>query len=138
MNYFNKVANIVSRRLVDAGRTRARQDLLARSDRFLADNGFLRELLDAGNSAWPWRIDDGVSDNSPHYAVPPAGLRSPVPAELLRVDNAYASAENELHALTDAELNDLGIARVAIAEVVRHGRPGIDRPASKTLDRHAA
>ena len=36
----------------------------------------------------------------------------------------------ELEAYNDNELADLGIQRGQIEDVVRHGRPGIDRPAA--------
>ena len=41
-----------------------------------------------------------------------------------------ARAVRELSASTDRELADLGIIRDEIEEVVRHGRRGIERPAS--------
>ena len=39
-------------------------------------------------------------------------------------------AIDELSAYNDNELADLGIHRGQIEDVVRHGRPGIDRPAA--------
>ena len=38
------------------GRRRSRRELLATSDRQLADMGFSRKLLEQGVKAWPWRV----------------------------------------------------------------------------------
>ena len=135
MTFLNRVARALETSFVNAGRTRARRDLLERGERFLADNGFSRELLERGNAAWPWRVESDVSPVLSRVATPPAVAHSPaMPAR----DAELARAVAELSALSDAELSDLDIARPDIAAAVRDGRPGIDRPAGGAGDRMAA
>lgn len=43
--------------MTNAARNRIRHDFLARGDRFLADIGVSRELLEDGVGAWPWTVD---------------------------------------------------------------------------------
>jgi len=50
--------NRLTRYFETAGRERARRELLALSDAFLAEHGFSRHLLLQGKDAWPWRIED--------------------------------------------------------------------------------
>lgn len=38
-----------------------RRELLTRDDCFMANNGFSRQLLEQGVSAWPWRVCDANS-----------------------------------------------------------------------------
>ena len=52
--------------LESVGRERARRELLNLNDRYLADLGFSRELLEEGVQAWPWRI----SVEQEHYVQP--------------------------------------------------------------------
>jgi hypothetical protein len=66
-------------------------------------------LLDAGVSAWPWRID------ADDHAVRLAASR-------------VKAAVRELESYSDNELADLGISRGAIKDAVLHGRPGVDAP----------
>ena len=92
------------------GRAQLRHKLLTRSDRFLADTGFSRELLEQGVQAWPWRLSnvDAKSSQTP----------------LSRHD--YQQAVAELNAYSDAELADLGLSRAGIKQAVRYGRPHED------------
>lgn len=91
-------------------RSRLRNDLLRLDARLLADAGYSRELLESGVRAWPWRTP----------AEPPAGPRFGRP--LTEAD--YRAAVAELESYSDAELQDLGLARGAIPEAVRNGRAG--------------
>lgn len=59
-------------------------------------------------------------------AFAPARVSAPEKAAEVEV----ARAVRELRGSTDRELVDLGIIRDEIEEVVRHGRRGIERPAS--------
>lgn len=135
--FLDRIVNSLIRSFGNAGRTRARLDLLKRSDRVLADSGFSRDLLEQGNQAWPWRIDGVVPTSGTQYLFAPAGMRSPVPA----VQQSHASrtkAVAELNAFSDAELSDLGLARAGIVDAVRHGRPGLDDVGQVSDDRQAA
>lgn len=136
MKFFDRLSDALSWRLAYAGRTRARLDLLKRSDRFLADNGFSRELLEQGNAAWPWQAFESAPSSVPQPAAQPADLRGSTSRAPSHVD--YARAEAELHAMSDAELSDLDIVRTDIAAVVRDGRPGVDEPAPRTDEQKAA
>ena len=83
MSVAERIVRYVERRFTEAERTRARLELLSCSDRQLADRGLSRELLEAGNDAWPWRAPDAAAPpraSAPDRAharpiVPPAGLR---------------------------------------------------------------
>src|SRR5215813_10223396 len=94
-------------------RSRARHELLQLDDRRLADIGYSRDLLEAGVSAWPWRLPAEAATARP----------------LGEAD--YAQAVAELKASSDADLRDLGISRAGIEDAVRYGRPGYPE------DRHA-
>ena len=113
MGMLQTLSQALGNSFINAGRTRAREQLLARDDRFLADAGLSRELLESGNAAWPWR------------ATPER--------EEIRI------AVSELSRLDERELADLGIARGAIVSAVRDGRPGIDGPSDReAAEREAA
>jgi len=92
-------------------RSRLRHDLLRLDPHLLADAGYSRELLEAGVSAFPWRIP----------AEPPAG---PMFVGRPLSEAEYRAAVAELESYSDADLQDLGLSRAAIPEAVRHGRPG--------------
>lgn len=86
--------------------------------------GISPELFDKGPAAYPWRQESS--------------------SELTQVVSLASSNEtairegiSELKACSDAELNDLGITRGSIADVVRLGRPGVEQVAPKH-DRQAA
>ena len=135
--FLDRIVNSVEKSFVNAGRTRARLDLLKRSERVLADGGFSRDLLEQGNQAWPWRIDGSVPTPSTQYLFAPAGLRTPVPAMQQRfASNAKAVAD--LNAYSDAELADLGLARAGIVDAVHEGRPGMNEAVNGSDDRKAA
>jgi uncharacterized protein YjiS (DUF1127 family) len=99
-------------------RSRARHELLRLDDRRLADIGYSRALLEAGVSAWPWRL-------------PAEAATAPLPRARRLGEADYAQAIAELKASTDADLRDLGISRAGIEDAVRFGRPGYPE------DRHA-
>ena len=132
MSLMNRLFRAVRQGSIDAGRTRARQHLLARGDRFLADNGFSRELLERGNRAWPWRVEASVAA----IRLPPiasrgdSAVRSPFGTAPIAVETRLADAFAELDAMSDVELRDLGIQRPDIVEAVRHGRRGVEREAA--------
>jgi len=131
------MSRALEKSLLNTGRTRARRYLLDRSDRFLLDNGFSRELLERGNGAWPWRLE-AVEPWAPSGAGFTAeSTRAPV-SRRLDSRSKLSEAVAELNALSDAELSDLGISRAGIVEAVRRGRPGIDRVADEPKDRMAA
>jgi uncharacterized protein YjiS (DUF1127 family) len=109
------------RSIVQAGRARIRRELLSLSDRSLVDAGFSRELLEAGVSAWPWRVNQDIGPiNYPALA----GFHQPV--SVAPQKSQYRQAVAELRAYSDLELADLGLARGQIEYAVKHGRPGID------------
>lgn len=111
---FNTVRQSVHNALVRSGRARARTELLRLSERTLQDAGFSRALLESGVDAWPWRIADDRVMLAEHTAARRA-----------------RAAEQELQRFSDAELDDLAIARADIPRAVREGRAGIDRPAHR-------
>lgn len=98
------------KRMLRAGREQARTLLLSRSDRILSDMGFSRYLLESGVDAWPWEASQET--------LPTSHLDS-----LLSSDK---QAINALQALSDIELQDLGISRGVIHESVTQGRIGIE------------
>ena len=135
--FLDRIVNSLEKSFVNASRTRARLNLLTRSERVLADGGFSRDLLEQGNQAWPWRIDGNVPTSSTPYIHAPAGLRTSVPA----MQQNYASnakAVADLNADSDVELADLGIARTGIVEAVHFGRSGSDKAVNRSDDRQAA
>ncbi|HTO81300.1 MAG TPA: DUF1127 domain-containing protein [Methylomirabilota bacterium] len=91
-------------------RSRARHELLQLDDRRLADIGYSRALLEAGVSAWPWRLP-AEATTAPMTRARPLG------------DADYVQAIAELRASSDADLRDLGISRAGIEDAVRYGRP---------------
>lgn len=98
------------KRMLLVGREHARTVLLSRSDRILSDMGFSRYLLESGVDAWPWEASQEAS-----------------PA--IQFDSLLSSdkqAINALQALSDSELQDLGISRGVIHESVTQGRIGIE------------
>lgn len=107
---FKKIARGYNQYMIHMGRERARQGLLGLNDRLLQDNGFSRELLEAGTQAWPWLMDAAQ------------GASEPLNLKHLRREKAVS----ELESYSDRELLDLGIARGSIRQVVESGRPGID------------
>lgn len=112
-NWLNSMGSAYTNHMISVGRQQARSYLLAQSNRTLQDLGFSRTLLEAGTSYWPWQTEEYQPQNV-------AG------SETSKRDEAKAI--RELRALSDRELNDLGITRGTIVEVVRNGRPGIDKP----------
>lgn len=118
MNRFlHKLRCSAKNALVLTGRARARTELLRLNDRRLLDAGFSRELLESGVAAWPWRSD---ADTADHRAVDPQAVAR--------------QAERELRQLSDADLDDLAIARADIPRAVREGRVGFELPAPATAD----
>ena len=94
-------------------RESARQRLLQRSDRFLRDAGISRDMLEMGTKAWPWQHEQAEK------FLPPL--------ETLAMRNR---AIKELEAYSDRELQELGIARTNIVDVVENGRPGFQQDAA--------
>lgn len=80
--------------------------------RKLADMGVERDSAEQGFIAYAWNLIRATFGASPE-------------------EKEYRRAVRELRAYSDAELADIGVPRYAIAYMVRHGRPGIDRPVSK-------
>jgi len=121
MHIIEAIKTAYHRGVVRAGRARVRRELLNLSERSLTDAGFSRELLEAGVSAWPWRVNQ---DTDP--------LNFIASGEISRHSRAatgtqeYRRAVAELKAYSDLELADLGLARGQIEYAVAHGRPGID------------
>ena len=94
--------------MTKVGRSQARLVLLTQGERSLEDMGISRHLLLQGVDAWPWR-DGEVAVASSH-----------VSAKATRSDEKRAI--RELRAMSNAELNDMGISRGGIVDAVRHGR----------------
>jgi len=79
----------------------------------LIEWGFSPSLIRQGISAWPWREEE-----SPEIQT---SIEQLAAEEQRSVD--------ELQRYTDRELHDLGLTRGSIRHSVRHGRPGIEKPA---------
>lgn len=86
--------------------------------------GISPELLARGPAAYPWRIEPASEAGPTVQSVVSATVTQLHGNDELAIRRAIA----ELRACTDAELADMGIARGEIAQVVRYGRPGIERP----------
>lgn len=113
-----------------SSKSRLRLQLLDMSDRQLEDFGFSRESLQAGISAWPWRLDGvadavaaGTSLHAEGLTVAPI-VTQVAPAKVSR--KSIRKAVNELSSYSDRELAELGVSRQSIKEVVRYGRPAIE------------
>lgn len=115
----NTFVQLVRTALINSGRTRARAELLRMSDTILKDTGFSRALLLQGNQAWPWRLG----------TTQPSLARSPMVAQpAVLSTRVERKAIEELRAMSNAELEDIGITRGEIKQVVRHGRVGFEQP----------
>jgi len=99
--------------MIQVGRSQARRVLLMQSNRELEDMGISRHLLLEGVKSWPWR--DGEQQNTVEQPLPVQ-----VPTRAQRRDEKRAI--RELQALSNAELQDMGISRGGIVDAVRHGR----------------
>lgn len=113
------ITNGISNGLHHVARARVRTELLAQSDRVLADAGFCRELLESGVNAWPWRRDVNLEDAS--YVSSVLGRQR--------------KAIHELQALDDAALADLAVTRGDIPRAVREGRIGIETDRNVVVSR---
>lgn len=82
MALFDNVTQAFERRITNIGRTRARNYLLAQSDRVLADIGFSRERLERGNAAWPWTASEEASVDEKAHLVSPERASS-VPSDVI-------------------------------------------------------
>lgn len=119
MSIFSNIKNAFVVASVHNGKVRARRELLAMSDRQLADFGFSRELLLEGVSAWPWRVEEDA----------PEVVRSSVEGKAVKpsyANKTVKQAVNELNGYSDRELAELGITRNSIEEAVRYGRPAVE------------
>ena len=96
MSIAKRFVTALERGILETGRNRARRHLLERGDRFLADAGFSRELLERGNGAWPWRVEDAAV---PGPVLRDAGIDAPRPAALPASPAAVAAEP----VLTDRE-----------------------------------
>ena len=94
--------------MTQVGRNQARRVLLTQDLRALEDMGISRHLLLQGTEAWPWREGE------------PTNTR--VRASKLTKTRKEKQAIRELRAMSNAELNDMGISRGGIVDAVRHGR----------------
>ncbi len=110
MTLLKRMFHRYENRMIRVGRERARAILLSRSDRTLADLGFSRHLLESGVGAWPWDAS--------------AEKLAEIDFDSILANDKQAI--EELQALTDNELHDLGISRGTIHESVILGRPGIE------------
>ena len=104
-----RMARGYERYMTFRGRVLAREHLLRYDDHMLADCGFSRELLEKGLTGWPWRTE------TEH--------------EALLSDNTTLTSQKQaitdLKALSDAELQDLGISRGTIEQAVASGRENL-------------
>lgn len=108
-NLFKKMWAGYENYALKLGRKRACEVLRGYNDRQLEDMGFSRELLENGESHWPWKIDS-VSK-----------IQAAATNELKQ-----RQAARELNSFSDTELRDIGVTRGSIDEVVRYGREGIE------------
>lgn len=132
MEFFHRVSHALSWSLVNAARTRARLDLLERDDRFLADNGFSRALLERGNDAWPWRADGVAAPaRTAGFVLPPAGARTAMPAELLQHDPARVAVVPASPGGIESRAERADRARAFAAGEEDHREVGTSRPVAK-------
>lgn len=133
MSIFRKIKDAFIEASVLNGKVRARNELLRMSDRQLTDFGFSKELLQAGVSAWPWRMEEETVNmplqvDAARITISQNDVMKNGAAQ--RVDGtdrkAIQKAITELNAYSDRDLAELGIARNSIEEMVRHGRPMVE------------
>jgi len=112
---FEKLGTRYTQYMIRQGRNQARHVLLSQSDNVLEDLGISRDLLEAGVNAWPWS----------------SAVEQPVPLAIASPNSwlEQRRAIRELRALSDRELQDIGINRGSIVDRVKNGRPGLDTPA---------
>lgn len=111
MKQHHKFVTFLSYVLEYWARARTLAALVRMDPRQLRDIGISPELLAKGVAAWPWREEP---------LDQPDGSLS---------ESEIRTAEAELKLYSDAELIDLGISREEIPDMVRYGRPGIDKAA---------
>lgn len=121
MSVIHNVFAAIGNFWVRAGRARLRHNLLLRDERFLADAGFSRALLEVGVDAYPWRKDQE------HTLAAMARPRS----DAVR---AMEAAIAELSEYSDRQLADLDISRDAIREVVYNGRPTVEHASKRPTE----
>ena len=80
MIVLKQLSRALDKSFTNASRSRARRDLLGRSDRFLSDNGFSRKLLESGAHAWPWRDEEGESSTTSSLVLPHSAQLAPTGA----------------------------------------------------------
>lgn len=91
MNLAERMLDRLSSRITDAARTRVRRELLGYSDRDLASKGFSRQRLEAGNAAWPWRLEQPAPGATrPAAPTPDALLKTRLGREVMRHGAAEA------------------------------------------------
>lgn len=105
MSIFNTLSDVVLDAFEKSGRRKALSELNKMGDRTLEDLGISRALLSQGVVAWPWKSNMELNNT-----VKPS-KRSDIRAAI-----------NELRALNDRDLADIGISRGEIAHVVKFGR----------------
>jgi len=108
MSWYRRLKGSLRGALERSGRARVLTALEGMDPDFLKARGFSPELLRKGVQGWPWQMErvDEVR-------------RGPT-------DEQFRQSEAELGEYSDAELDELGVCRRDIREVVRTGRPGID------------
>lgn len=117
---FENIGTRYAEYMTRQGRYQARGVLLSQGNAVLEDLGISRELLESGVSAWPWKL---VVDQ-------------PVPVVTTQQFSwgERRRAIRELRALSNKELQDIGISRDSIVDAVKNGRPGAAYPEVRAAD----
>ncbi len=121
------VLKTISQKFIQASERRAqrvaRQQMLAMSDRQLADFGISRVMLLEGAPVWPWM--DAPVEQQPTENIKRIPVVNPLDGVVTDA-KVIKQAINELSAYSDRELVELGVARYSIGDAVRSGRHTVD------------
>ncbi|RVU85478.1 DUF1127 domain-containing protein [Leucothrix sargassi] len=110
MSFLSKLSERVSTAFELSGHSKVLAHLNTLSDTQLEDLGFSRQLMSQGVAAYPWK-ENGVSVSS-----------LPTLTETRATSKEIKEAIAELKAYNNRELEDIGISRYEIEEVVLNGR----------------
>jgi len=108
MSFFSKLSSSIANAFELSGRSKTLAYLNTLGDSNLEDLGFSRELMNQGVSAYPWKAQD--FDNLSTLT------------ETRATSKEIRDAIEELQAYNDRDLEDIGIARYEIEDVVINGR----------------
>jgi len=126
MSFFKSIGRRFLQSMEERAAVRVFEQIQHVDEAVLIQAGISPELLQQGPVAYPWRKEkDTLSRQKPVVNLPVSD------------EAAIRLGIRELSACSDSELHDLGITRGSIADVVRHGRPDVER-LSGNQGRHAA